>query len=66
MKQKLTHQYTTFVHFKPGSNFSQRESTLNQQITIIQESLKYRGLFPLGFNINTKSDAKASVTFNYQ
>lgn len=66
MKQKLTHKYTTFVHFKPGSNFAQRESTLNQQITFIQESLKNRGFYPLGFEINTKSDTKASVTFKYQ
>jgi hypothetical protein len=66
MQQKPTHKYTTFIHFKLGSTFAERESTLNQQISIIQESLRNRGFYPLGFNINTKSDTKASVTFNYQ
>jgi hypothetical protein len=66
MKQRQPSKYTTFIHFKPGSSFAQRESFLNQQITSIQESIKSKGFYPLGFNINVKSDAKASVTFSYQ
>jgi len=57
--------YNTFIHFKPGSSFADRERHLQQQIQQIKLALESKGYFPLEHQVNTTNDAKASVSVFY-
>ena len=49
---------------KPG--FAQRESYINIEIDKIQRDLIQKGFKPVSFEVNSKTDQRASVTFYFQ
>ena len=60
-------EYTTFIHFKPGSDYAQRERDLQSQINQLKLKLEStQNIKCYDCKINTRSDSKASVSFFYQ
>ena len=61
-----TKQYTEIFTLEENLNsHASREKFLQQQVTKIQEEMKLSGFKYLGYQVNTSSEFKMSVTFFY-
>jgi hypothetical protein len=57
---------TIIIPISRKPSFAQRESYINIEIDKIQRDLIQKGLKPVSFEINSKTDQRVSVTFYFQ
>jgi hypothetical protein len=52
--------------FKPNASFSERESSINNDLLRIMDVLRQRGFYPLGHQITNKNNTSATIVVSYR
>jgi len=62
----LMQKQTIIIPIPRKPSFAQREAYINVEIDKIQRDLISKGFKPISFEVNSKTDQRASVTFYFQ